>query len=69
MQKTAEATGDDLTDNKIDDKITSASKESAKALQNNETEVGVEITTPKKRYISPQGRKQIIDELMLTLES
>ena len=48
MQKTAEATGD-LTDNKIDDKITSASKESAKALQNNETEVGVEIATPKKR--------------------
>ena len=68
MQKTAEATGD-LTDNKIDDKITSASKESAKALQNNETEVGVEIATPKKIYISPQGRKQIIDELMLTLES
>ena len=68
MQKTAEATGD-LIDNEIDDKITSASKKSAKALQNNEAEVAVEIATPKKRYISPQERKQIIYELMLTLES
>ena len=38
---------------------------SSKALQNNETEVGVERATPKKRYISPTERQQIIDELRL----
>ena len=53
IEKTAEATGD-LIGNKIADKITSVSKKSAKALQNNETEVGVERATPKKRYISPE---------------
>ena len=51
IQKTAEATGD-LIGNKIADKITSISKKSAKELPNNETEE-VEMTTPKKRYISP----------------
>ena len=51
--------------NKIADKITSVSKKSAKALQNNETEVGVERATPKKRYISPEERQQVIDELRL----
>ena len=67
--------------NKITDKITSVSKKSAQELQNNETEVGVERATPKKRYISPEERQQIkvstkkgcifleaIDELMLTLK-
>ena len=41
------------------------SKESAKELPNNETEEDVEIETPKKRYISPEERQQIIDELRL----
>ena len=37
-----------------------------KELQNNgETEENVEITTLKKRYIPPEERKQIIDELRL----
>ena len=58
-QKTTEATGD-LIGNKIADKITSVSKKSAKALQNDETEVGVERAAPKKRYISLEERKQII---------
>ena len=56
IQKTADATGD-LNGNKIADKITSVSKKSIKALQNNETEEDVEIATPKKRYISPEERK------------
>ena len=59
IQKTAEATGD-FIGNKIADKITSVSKKSIKALQNNETEEDVEIATPKKRYISPEERKQTI---------
>ena len=69
IQKTAEATGD-LIGNEIADKITSASnKKPAKALQNNETEEeDVEIAPPKKRYISPGERKQIIDELRLAPE-
>ena len=63
IQKTAEATGD-LIGNKIGDKITSISKKkSAKELPNDEIEV--EIATPKKRYISPEERKQIIEELRL----
>ena len=64
IQKKAEATGD-LIGNKIADKITSVSKKSAKASQNNETEEDVEIATLKKRYISPKERKQIIEELRL----
>ena len=67
-QKTAETT-DDLIGNKIADKITSVSRKSpaelhsaerrSKELQNNEME------TPKRRYISPEERQQIIDELRL----
>ena len=34
-------------------------------LPNNETEEDVEMTTLKKRYISPEERQQIIDELRL----
>ena len=52
--------------NKIADKITSFSKKKfVKVSQNNETEEDVEIATPKKRYISPKERKQIIKELRL----
>ena len=65
IQKTAEATGN-LFSNEIADKITSVSKKkSAKASQNNETEGDVEIAAPKKRYISPEERKQSIEEFRL----
>ena len=62
IQKTAEATGD-LTGNKIADKITSVSKKT----QNNESEADSYSLkdVPKKRYISPEERQQIIDELRL----
>ena len=64
IQKTVKATGD-LIGNKIANKKTSVSKKFSKALQNNETEEDVERATPKKRYISPEERQQIIDELRL----
>ena len=64
IQKTAGATGD-LIGNKIADKITSVSKKSTKELPNDETEVDVERATSKKRYISPEERQQIIEELRL----
>ena len=52
--------------NKSADKITSVSKQSTKKLYNNdETEEDVERVTHKKRYISPEERRQIIDELRL----
>ena len=60
IQKTAKVT-DDLIGNKIADKIRSVSKKSAKESSNDETQVD----KPKKRYISPEERQQIIDELML----
>ena len=60
IQKTAEGT-DDLIGNKIADKITTVSKKSTKELRNNETEAD----KPKKRYISPKERQQVIDELRL----
>ena len=62
IQKTAEATGD-LVGNKIADKITSVSKKSTKKLPTIDEDV--ELTTHKKRYISPKERQQIIDELRL----
>ena len=56
-----------MIDNKIADKISSVSKKkSTKELPNDETkEEDVEIATSKKRYISPEERKQIIEELRL----
>ena len=65
IQKTAEATGY-LIGNKIADKIISVSKKSAKKSHSKEfpsNEANNEI--PKARYISPQERQQIIDELRL----
>ena len=70
VKKIAEATGD-LIGNKTADKITgkvsrkdvSISKKSIKELLINDEDV--EITTRKKRYISPEEREQIIDELRL----
>ena len=67
IQKTAEATGD-LIGNKIADKITGVSKKkSTKELHNKDEkkEDYVEITTHKKRCISPEERQQIIEELRL----
>ena len=67
IQKTAEATGN-LIGSKIADKVASVSKkESTKGLHNNnETkEEDVEITTPKKRYISPEERQEIIEKIGL----
>ena len=66
IQKIAEATGD-LIGNKIADKITSnLKKKPDKELHNNDDETeDVEIVTSKKRYISPEERKQIIEELSL----
>ena len=70
IQKTAEGNGD-LIGNKISDKITdkaspkdvSISKKSTKKLSTiNEDE---ELSTRKKRYVSPEERQQIIDELRL----
>ena len=63
-KKAVEATGD-LTGNKIADKITNTAKKSTKELPNDETEEDAELATPKKRYISPEERQQIIDELRL----
>ena len=62
IQKTAEATGD-LIGNKIPDKITSISKKSTKKLPTIDEDE--ELTTHKKRYISPEERQRIIDELRL----
>ena len=57
IQKTAEATGD-LIGKKIADKITTVLKENNDA--NNETEENVEITTHKKRYISPEEDSKLL---------
>ena len=62
IQKTAEATGD-LVGNKIADKITSVSKKSTKKLPTIDEDA--ELASHKKRYISPEERQQIIDELRL----
>ena len=67
VQKTAEATGD-LIGKKTADKIMSVSKKSTKELQNDETEVdktSLRDTPKKKRYIYPEERHQVNDELRL----
>ena len=65
IQKTAEPNGD-LIGSKIAAEITSVSK-SSKELhsQNNSDKANNEIEIPKERYISPEKREQIIDELRL----
>ena len=60
IQKTAEATGD-LVGHAIANKITSLSKKPTSEPHSNV--VSNEI--PKERYISPQERQKIIDELRL----
>ena len=61
IQKTAEASGD-MVGNNIADKITSFSKKSTKKLPT--IDEAEELTT-QKRYISPEERQQIIDEVRL----
>ena len=56
----------DLTGNKIADKITSVSKKKSNNYNNNNNkDEDVELTTHKKRYISPEERQQIINDLRL----
>ena len=73
IQKTAEATGD-LIGNKIADKITSVSTKlhskknsttefHSKELPNDETKEDTEKPAHKKRYVSPEERQKIINEL------
>ena len=63
IQKTAEATVD-LVGNKTADKITSVSKKkSTKKLPTIYKDA--ELSTHKKRYIPPEERQQLIDELRL----
>ena len=68
IQKTAEATGDLIRD-KIADKITIVSKKSSAGhsmeLHSKNDNANSETEVPKKRYISPEERQQIIDELRL----
>ena len=61
IQKTAEATGD-LISNKIADKTEGVSK---KPNNNNNNNEDVQLTTHKKRYLSTEERQQIINELRL----
>ena len=65
IQKTTEATGD-LICNKIANKITSVSnKKSNNNDDDDDDDDDVKLTTHTKRYISPEERQQIIDELKL----
>ena len=48
--------------NEIADKITIVSK---KPSHNNDDDDGIELSTHKRRYISPEERQQIINELRL----
>ena len=68
IKKAAKATGD-LIGNKIADKITSVSKKKSNNNNhnnnNNNNKEDVELTIHKKRYISPEERQQIINELRL----
>ena len=64
IQKTAEVTGD-LIGNKIVDKISVSTELHSKKPNNNNNNEDAEITAHKKRYISPEERQQIINELRL----
>ena len=65
IQKAAEATGD-LISYKLASKTTSASKKSSKELHSPDLSLNeANNEMPKERYISPQERQQIIDELRL----
>ena len=63
IQKTAEVTGD-LIGNKIANRITKVSKNIQQ--NNSETVTNANDTEiPKERYISPEERQKIIDDLRL----
>ena len=63
IQKTAEVT-DDLSCNKITDRITKVLKNSQH--DNSETVTNaIDKEIPKERYISPEERQRIIDDLRL----
>ena len=65
IQKTAEGIGE-LVGNKIADKIPSISKKPTRKSQYDELQSNkANNEIPKERYISPQERQQIIDELRL----
>ena len=51
--------------NKSADKITNVSEKSSKELPSDEKEVDVKRASPKKRYISPEERQRIFNDLML----
>ena len=57
-----------MAGNKIADKITSVSKKKSNKKNDDDDDDDdddVELATHKKRYISPEKRKQIIEELRL----
>ena len=64
IQKTTEAT-DDLIGSKIADKTMSVPKKSAELSSTKNDDVNSETGVPKRRYISPEKRQQIIDEIRL----
>ena len=63
MEKKLVDTGKKSAADKIADKIISVSKKSAKKLPTIDEDA--ELTTHRKRYISPEERQKIIDELRL----
>ena len=72
IQETADITSD-LIGNNTADKITSVSKKKSNNnnnnndnnIDNNNNDEDLELTTHKKRYISPEERQHIINELRL----
>ena len=62
IQKTAETTGD-LIANKIADKITSVLTKKTAKNDNANDEIDADVNVPQKRYISPEERQQIINDL------
>ena len=68
FQKMSEETGD-LIGNKIADKITKVSRvspqKSSEIVKNEAGNIGFDREIPKERYISPEKRQKIIDNLRL----
>ena len=56
-----------MVGNKIADKITNVSEK--KSNNENNDNDDVKLATLKKRYISPEDRQQIIEELRLVLRN
>ena len=68
IQKTTEATGG-LIDNKIADRTTKATKtlphNNSEIVTNEEENIVLDREIPRERYISPEKRQQIINDLRL----